>query len=304
MVLCMSISIRLSSQLPVTDAAHIVETAGGFILSIEEAVRQLTELSNLFSIGTETLEDLDKLRANYEKVNQWILQMKTGEDAILDLIAMTDMVSNFARTARSAYTTFTPSEFQSMIEQFNQILARATNDLSTLHDCTDGRFLLTDDQRRLCVVNEAKKIKADKEAMDRIAKDIENEQKRRAAIAEAYLKQLLSPAEAVCFEEMAEHSELDMGTIAIKQLTEMIDNFQFDEKTMTDAQATTELKEVSNGWIKVWYAICAIIGLIGAYKVYVKVQLGDDLTKSVWLWFAAALLLAAMGTVVEKFFLS
>jgi hypothetical protein len=44
------------------------------------------------------------------------------------------------------------------------------------------------------------------------------------------------------------------------------------------------------------------MGLIGAYKVYRKVQLGEDFGRSAGVWLLSALLAVFLGILVKEFF--
>ena len=67
--------------------------------------------------------------------------------------------------------------------------------------------------------------------------------------------------------------------------------------------ATNSLKQYFEAGTPLIYAVCAIIGLIGAVRVYSKWQSGDqDTAKSAFTWFGSALFVAAIATVLKAFF--
>jgi hypothetical protein len=196
-------------------------------------------------------------------------------------------------------------ERRNVLDMYNQILMRATRDLRALHDCVDeGKFAFTDHQRQLCMNQNAEKIRREREYMNAFHEKFKREHAIRAQIDDAWNKELMLPAQACAQYTASSHNALDEASIVFQEMGAAIDNFGGGDEVMSEASAKREIKDAANVYVKLWYVLCAIIGLIGAYKVYVKVQMGDDLGRSVWLWFGVALLLYFIGLLVERFFLT
>ena len=68
-------------------------------------------------------------------------------------------------------------------------------------------------------------------------------------------------------------------------------------------EATALIKSYFNTGINLMYAIGAVVGLIGAIKVYNKWNSNDpDTTKSAASWFGACIFLVVVATVLKSFF--
>lgn len=69
------------------------------------------------------------------------------------------------------------------------------------------------------------------------------------------------------------------------------------------SEATSLIKGYFNTGIDLMYAIGAVVGLIGAIKVYNKWSAGDpDTTKVASSWFGACIFLVIVATVLKSFF--
>lgn len=68
-------------------------------------------------------------------------------------------------------------------------------------------------------------------------------------------------------------------------------------------EATTLIKGYFSTGVNLMYAIGAVVGLIGAIKVYNKWSAGDpDTTKVASSWFGACIFLVVVATVLKSFF--
>jgi len=70
-------------------------------------------------------------------------------------------------------------------------------------------------------------------------------------------------------------------------------------------KATGEVKGYFNAGEQLMYAVGAILGLIGAVKVYTKWNAGEpDTSKVAASWFGSCIFLVVVATVIKSFFLS
>jgi hypothetical protein len=124
----------------------------------------------------------------------------------------------------------------------------------------------------------------------------------RNALNAAIKRNALNPVETQFLEGAVFKSDAMAGAIvALKGINLALNDMEGISRT-SDAAASNDVKGEGMLWLRIYYLICGIIGLIGGYKVYVKVQLGEDLGKSVWLWFAASLFLFVVGILVQNIF--
>lgn len=69
------------------------------------------------------------------------------------------------------------------------------------------------------------------------------------------------------------------------------------------SEATNQVKSYFSDGTKLMYAIGAIVGLIGAVKVYNKWNSGDpDTNKVAAAWFGSCIFLVVVATVLKSFF--
>lgn len=92
-----------------------------------------------------------------------------------------------------------------------------------------------------------------------------------------------------------------------------IDTVKADPFTDRTTNGVQSLKNVTTSLsgsyfgplVDLMYAIGAILGLIGAYKVYTKMQAGDqDVGKSVAGWFGGCIFLVVCAALLNAFFLT
>lgn len=70
-------------------------------------------------------------------------------------------------------------------------------------------------------------------------------------------------------------------------------------------QAETDIKGYFDIACGIFYAICAIMALVGAFKVYSKWSSGDpDTTKVAVGWFGSLIFVAIVVTLIKSFFIS
>lgn len=68
-------------------------------------------------------------------------------------------------------------------------------------------------------------------------------------------------------------------------------------------QANTQVRSYFDSGTNLMYAIGAILGLIGAVKVYSKWSLGEqDTSKVVAAWFGSCIFLVVVATIIKSFF--
>ena len=68
-------------------------------------------------------------------------------------------------------------------------------------------------------------------------------------------------------------------------------------------QAATDLTAYFNPLTKLIYVVGAVVGLIGAIKVYQKFSQGDPSTMTAASWFGACIFLVISATVLSAFFI-
>jgi hypothetical protein len=268
-------------------------------------------VEKVWKASAETTSRLKEIKDQVEKINKMLSNIQEIESAIQDLIEMTDMVTAMAKQIKRASSVLSWEESTMALDMFTSTLTRATRNVITIKELSmeTGKWIMSDAERlaaiaRYKMMTAEDKIKmqngmlAFKEATDRrrqqkkIMDDFSNGQLNRVVASPANL------AVVAIAEEDGESSSLEALIVAASTI------LGDDEKKATEAAATSvgKVKGVAGYFFDIYYVICGIMGLIGAYKVYSKVQQGEDFGRSAGVWFMSALVAAFLGILVQEFF--
>jgi hypothetical protein len=95
--------------------------------------------------------------------------------------------------------------------------------------------------------------------------------------------------------------------VALMTAIELLSESSYGQGTADGSKGIKEATSKVNGYFKdgvqLMYAIGAIVGLIGAVKVYQKWNSGDqDTSKVAAAWFGSCIFLVVVATVIKSFF--
>lgn len=295
----------------VNDPLHLLSNVLQFTNSLDAAIESVEGVEKVWKASAETTSRLKEIKDQVEKINKMLSNIQEIESAIQDLIEMTDMVTAMAKQIKRASSVLSWEESTMALDMFTSTLTRATRNVITIKELSmeTGKWIMSDAERlaaiaRYKMMTAEDKIKmqngmlAFKEATDRrrqqkkIMDDFSNGQLNRVVASPANL------AVVAIAEEDGESSSLEALIVAASTI------LGDDEKKATEAAATSvgKVKGVAGYFFDIYYVICGIMGLIGAYKVYSKVQQGEDFGRSAGVWFMSALVAAFLGILVQEFF--
>jgi hypothetical protein len=67
-------------------------------------------------------------------------------------------------------------------------------------------------------------------------------------------------------------------------------------------QANTMIRSYFDSAVNLMYGIAAIVALIGAVDVFMKMHRGQEVGRSIAIWFGGCIFLAVVATVIKSFF--
>ena len=103
------------------------------------------------------------------------------------------------------------------------------------------------------------------------------------------------------FKELSKTHLLSLGITAILMLSEVVVMAQDGNAGINEAN--TKVRGYFASGTNLMYAVGAILGLIGAVKVYQKWNAGDpDTGKVAAAWFGSCVFLVVVATVIKSFF--
>lgn len=104
-----------------------------------------------------------------------------------------------------------------------------------------------------------------------------------------------------CSKNLRGFSLKTAATIAVIVFTAMLAEAQDGNAGIN--QANTQVRSYFESGTSLMYAIGAILGLIGAVKVYSKWNSGDqDTSKVAAAWFGSCIFLVVVATIIKSFF--
>jgi hypothetical protein len=306
---CASYGAR--AQAVVNDPMHMFSNLMEFIESIDASIQSVEGVERVWNAGKQTSEHLKELKATVTAINRMLYDVQEVEYAIRDLADMGDMVAQMLKLMKNAGSSFSLSEHTLAANAFASTLTRATNNLVTMTSYfREDKWKMTDEERQKSIFGMQEKIAKEKAALQAAAdalRERQNAYLRRKLIEDTYgasKVSAISPADLLAVLDasnggMGEESLLT--SVAVASLSIFGDESSVRKKE-TEAVATQKVKGVSKDFFTLYYCICAIVGLIGAYKAYNKVQHGEEFGKTVGVWLGSALTAYFLGLLVETFF--
>lgn len=306
-----SLSWQGFSQIPVTDAAHITTTTTGFMNSLMEAVKQTGETLKILENGKRQFETLNAIKKNVEEVNRYVRDLMEVKEAAEQLYRMTEAIQADYKAINSS-GKFSVAEARDVLDSYTSYLTQATRSVKMITEYISkdeygvAKWMFNDAERRQAVIEEWARLAEFEAAVKALGSDMRKRLQARKDVEILEEKGLLSPVESYHINMMPA-TELTPGMELKLLLKDLLD--ESNVETMTESQATAEVNKQSTTYVRIFYAISALMGLLGGLRVYQKVQLNggvsemqDSLPKSIWLWFSAAILLLAAAVFTQEFF--
>jgi DNA repair ATPase RecN len=272
-----------------------------FMNSIEAAIQNVEGLQTIYGKTVETTEHLKSLKEQVEKVNRLLQNAQEVEYAIRDLMEMTDMVTQLTKQIRSAHNQISFEEATLALNMFSQVLVRATGNLKTIYGFVEANVLdpvaLAIEKRKMA--EEKARMQATADAMKKYFKA--RGQQRKLLDEYSGQRSSLNPADiAYVATTYAEREVSGMESLFLAASTILGDGYKREKETVSSA--VMKVQGIGGYFFTLYYSICAIVGLIGAFKVYSKVQLGEDFGRTTGIWIGSALAAFYLGVLVQAFF--
>ncbi|MDR0415548.1 MAG: DUF4134 domain-containing protein, partial [Prevotellaceae bacterium] len=278
------------------DPLHMASNVLQFSFSLDAAIQSVEGVERIWDASVKTTEHLKEIKDQVEKARDVLQDMQDVRDAMRDLIEMADMVTALARQLEKASSVLSWEETTMALDLFTTALTRATNNVKTIKEIVGDKWIMPEVER-IKAIREAKEktteeMMAMKETMlatknniavrqlqKKIFADFENNLLHRAVLSSANAAVI-----ATGYEEGERTSLEDMVVAA----SAVFGDWRKLEKE-TKSTAESKVSGMAGIFFGIYYGICGIMGLIGAYKVYRKVQLGEDFGRSAGVWLLSAL---------------
>jgi hypothetical protein len=285
-----------SGQMVVTDPAHTTASILGHFKSLEESIRSGVQLLNQLTVLKQTYEGMKAVKETFDKINQYIYDIQEIVDAAQSLINMIQRTSDIYKQAVRS-NTFELSELTYIMDYLTFAIEQGTQNVGKIKDyVTSSKWRFTDKER-------IDKIEDAESEIERIEESLENTAENLRLISEARKKieymnanDMFTPMEAYVANvtgRMTPGGELRFAlSMTLGQSTE----------TDTARSAAKKTTDLYDNLKTLFFALSAFIALIGAFRVYRKVNLEEDgLGKTATIWFTSALTVFILGSIVELF---
>jgi len=282
--------MRLQSQMVVNDPIHTASNLVQFLQALQNAIDQTGKLTNLISGSKETIESVKKITDLVETINSYLNEFNAVVGlgyAYANVVSSAkygvDMVTKHRREVDIQFAT-------NMISAYTNVVLAASSALSESSRYMSSRFKGSDDER-------LRKIEEGKRALDSMRNNVDdlfsifaNEvmERRMRELTMMNLLRIhrLSPVQAFV---MSEDYETYLASQSILNL----------QKHITDNLPSPKLVRAPrvdfNNYVNLFFALSAIVLLFGAYKVFERVMLGEDIIKPIALWGLATIFMFLIG---------
>jgi flagellar biosynthesis chaperone FliJ len=285
-----------SGQTPVSDVVHTTSTTLGHFKSLEEAIKSGVQLLNQLTVLKQTYEGMKAIKETFDKINQYIYNIQEIVDAAQSLINIIQRTSDIYRQAVRS-NTFSLKELTFLMDYLTSAIEQGTRNVEKIKDyVTSSKWRFTDKERIDEIEDAESEIEKIEESLENTAENLESISETRKKIEYMNANGMFTPMETYVVNvtgRMTLGAELTHAlSMALGQSTET-------DTARSAAKKTTDLY----GNLKtLFFALSAFIALIGAFRVYRKVNLEEDgLGKTATIWFTSALTVFILGSIVELF---
>jgi len=297
--LCGVIHTPIRGQLIVNDPIHTGSNLIQFLQALSESIVQTARLTEVFNVGIETVEAVQRITHLVEDVNSILTSYRQVEGLVLayaDILEISRMgVEHISRNRNQVDLPFATD----VLNHYTRLIAHSTRVFSETSTMLTPLFRGSDAERMM-------KIEQGRHTLDslrNISLDLFGlfiEHQRRNRELEALSRGLmeahgLSSAQAIT---IAFDSDLHSGALAVLAMQEEF--FQQLSSQRPVRPRTITFREHIGDYLNLYFGISAIVLLFGAYKVFERVMLGEDLLKSLSIWAIAAVVLVLIGIIVNS----
>jgi DNA-binding protein YbaB len=285
-----------SGQMVVTDPAHTAANVLGHFSSLEEAIQSGVSLLNQLTVLKQTYEQMKAVKETFDKINQYIYNIQAITDAMQNLINITQRTSDiYKQTVRS--NTFDLDELTLLMDYLTSAIEQGTRNVGEITDyVSSNKWRFTDKERKDGIEAAAEKARKIKEELDAKWEQIMRDIAQRKKIDYMNRNGFFSPMETYYANK---EKEMTLGAELAYVLSTTLGQSTETDTTQSATKKTTDLYD---NFKKLFFALSAFIALVGAFRVYRKINLEEDnLGKTATVWFTSALTVFILGSIVELF---
>ncbi len=325
----------LKAQAVVHDPVHMGANIAGFSESVGQAIETTGNLLSLLGLAEDQLEKLEKSIEYVEKVTLAARTLQSVGNSIKEMEEVIMGINASIKTLRHAVSqkNIGIKEATNILNAYSGVMNNLTNIGNAIISITTSGMEQMDQWQRTEELNElSRRISVAKLRVNSLNNGINNRLAWRSR-AKARLDSARNPLSAMASEATAsdpnflsvKNLENDIPITVLPQVTFEEINRAFEEMAAltptgaggsgskggwgmnnrdngvkTSAQAKAAISKEAKGMAGLFWAISAVVGLLGAFQVYRKYQFGgEDLTKSIAMWGGTTILLFIIGLILK-----
>jgi ABC-type multidrug transport system fused ATPase/permease subunit len=272
-------------QLPVTDVSHITISTAGFIESVDATVKNAVELANQLAIMKKTYDELKAMKKVFDYANMYIQNVRAIEDITRGAINIAEMSTSIYKDAVNSRLyenyelAYLLSNMTGLVVESSQVMASAILLLDP------DMWTLTQNDRKTRIDSARNAVQRVLYAMKTVKESWAQRTEARKIRKELISRGALGPAEVALLMRLG----LSNGGVLITP--DMRFRFIFGAdgnvilpETETEAQSVTNLQGSFKYLYRLFMILSAFALLFGAFKVYQKVMVGEDIYRSLVTW--------------------
>lgn len=325
----------LRAQAVVHDPVHTGATIAGFSESVSTALETTGNLLSLLNVADDQLAKLEKGIEYVEKVTLAARTLQSVGNSIREMEAVVRAIAESVKTLRQAVSqkNISIKDATNILNAYSGVMNSLTNVSNTIMSVTtSGMEQMNQWQRAEMLGRLGDSIHLANNRVQKLCDGINYRLDWRSR-AKVYLDTVgkgNSQAAAATAVAASDHDFMSLGNLENEipiiippQVTfeELAKAFEGMAAAMpageggsgskggwgmnnrgtgvkTSAQAKAAISKEAKGMAGLFWAISAVVGLLGAFQVYRKYQFGgEDLTKSIAMWGGTTLLLFVIGLI-------
>ncbi|MDR1898283.1 MAG: DUF4134 family protein [Prevotellaceae bacterium] len=284
--------------LPVTDVAHAAANIVGHAKSLTEAVNNGLALIKQFETMTKVLETMKKVKNQVDSINSHIYDLQSIVDAMVSLANVVQQTTEIYRTAARA-NVFSVDELIGLMDYLTVIVDRTTKTAETIKGYVkQNKWRFTDKERKDAIDAAADANKREEVNLEKIASAVESRVVMLQEVKYLNENHLIGPLDSYYANS---EQELLLGPKLVSAFSKALG---VETEVDTAKSATKKITGIYASFKNLFFVLSGFIALIGAYRVYRKVNLEEGgIGKAATIWFTSALTVFILGSVVEFFLL-
>lgn len=299
----------------VHDPVHMGSNVVNSGKELSEAMMQTQTFLSILTNTEQQLKGIKELNEAVNKVSERVQQMQEVKSCISHAAYTIKYISSSIQMLSSGYLQ--PYEIKSMLSMYTGCLRRVNYTMQEVKD------LITDFSSKQTENERAGNIRRSKAELEELQKQTEmgvgkmggviwerdraDQAIKSGDIDNIYsfviekLPSMAMPADPDGKLNLQSHLDISQPSST---------NWNIDDETFTpNVKATVSASTVKRAYSKItnpatrmFYAISALMGMIGAVRCYTKWQMGEDMIKPAFVWLGTGLLLFFVGYLVPMFF--